>query len=63
MASQGPPTAQPIGRRGGRRRTLVEYECPVPAGNRYLKLVWTGPAELDRVEVYHTGTKPIQPLE
>jgi hypothetical protein len=53
----------PGGAARGRRRTLVEYECLVPAGNRCLKLVWTGPAELDRVEVYHSGTKPIQPLE
>jgi hypothetical protein len=43
----------PGGAAGGQRRTLVEYECSVPAGNRYLKLVWTGPAELDRVEIYH----------
>jgi len=37
----------------GQRRTLVEYECAVPAGNRNLKVQWNGPAELDRVEIYH----------
>lgn len=37
----------------GERRTMVEYECKVPAGNRYLKVLWSGPAYLDRVEIYH----------
>ena len=39
----------------GQRRTMVEYECAAPPGNRYLRLLWTGPAELDRVEIYHPG--------
>ena len=37
----------------GQSRTMVEYECAVPAGNRHLKVLWNGPAELDRVEIYH----------
>ncbi|MBI5684888.1 MAG: cellulase family glycosylhydrolase [Verrucomicrobia bacterium] len=44
--------APPRGAAGGQRRTLVEYDCAVPAGNRQLKLLWNGPAELDRAEVY-----------
>ena len=43
----------PGGAAGGKRRTMVEYECPVPAGQRHFKLLWSGPAEVDRVEVYH----------
>lgn len=43
----------PTGPARNQSRTLVEYECPVPAGNRFLKLVWTGPVELDRVEIYY----------
>ncbi|MFA6562884.1 MAG: fibronectin type III domain-containing protein [Verrucomicrobiia bacterium] len=42
----------PSGPARGQRRTMVEYECAVPAGNRCLKLLWNGPAELDRVEIY-----------
>jgi len=41
----------PRGAAKGRQRTMVEYRCVPPAGSRWLKLVWTGPAELDRVEV------------
>lgn len=37
----------------GQSRTLLEYECAVPTGNRFLKLLWSGPAELDRVEIYY----------
>jgi hypothetical protein len=44
--------APPRGATVGQRRTLVEYECAVPAGNRQLKVIWNGPAELDRVEIY-----------
>ena len=43
----------PRGATVGQRRTMVECECAVPAGNRQLKVLWNGPAELDRVEVYH----------
>ncbi|MCX6898562.1 MAG: cellulase family glycosylhydrolase [Verrucomicrobia bacterium] len=44
--------APPRGATVGQRRTMVEYECSVPAGNRQLKVLWNGPAELDRVEIY-----------
>ncbi len=43
----------PIGPARNQSRTLVEYECAVPAGNRRVKVHWSGPAELDRVEVYY----------
>jgi len=36
----------------GQRRTLVEYDCAAPAGSRYLKLLWNGPAALDRVGIF-----------
>jgi len=42
-----------MGAAAGKNRTMVEYECAVPADNRYLKVLWKGPAELDRVEIYH----------
>jgi hypothetical protein len=45
----------PGGAAKGERRTLVEYEEPVPAGNVYLKILWGGPAEVDRVEIAHSG--------
>ncbi len=45
--------APPGGAAGGQRRTMIEYDCAVPAGNQQLKIVWKGPAELDRVELYH----------
>jgi len=45
--------APPRGGAGGQRRTLVEYECPAPPGQRHLKILWNGPAELDRVEIFH----------
>jgi len=43
----------PGGAAGSQRRTMVEYECAAHAGCRHLKLLWNGPAELDRVEIYH----------
>ena len=43
----------PGGAAGGQRRTLVEYEASVPPGQRCLQIRWNGPAELDRVEIYH----------
>ena len=43
----------PGGAAGAQRRTMVEYECAVPAGQRQLQVQWNGPAELDRVEIYH----------
>lgn len=50
-----PPT--PGGAAGKQRRTLVDYACSVPAGNTFLKVLWNGPAELDRVEIYHLGAR------
>jgi hypothetical protein len=43
----------PTGPARDQSRTLVQYECAVPAGQRYLKVRWTGPAEVDRVEIYY----------
>jgi len=42
-----------MGAAAGRNRTMVEYEGAIPGDNRYLKVLWKGPAELDRVEIYH----------
>ena len=42
----------PGGAAGGQRRTMVEYEAAVPQGNRFLRVQWNGPSELDRVEIY-----------
>ena len=50
--------APPGGATKGQNRTMVDYDCPVPPGNRYLKVLWKGPAELDRVEIYHPGAQP-----
>jgi len=35
------------------KRTRVEYECAPPAGRHFLKILWTGPGEIDRVEIVH----------
>ncbi|HPA16309.1 MAG TPA: hypothetical protein PLU30_01085 [Verrucomicrobiae bacterium] len=51
--SARPLPVPPGGAAKGQRRTMVEYECPVPSGARFLKLLWNGPAELDRVEINH----------
>lgn len=45
----------PGGAARGRRRTLVEATGSVAPGNRFVKLEWTGPAELDRVEIFIGG--------
>lgn len=45
----------PGGAAGGQSRTLVEYECTVPVGYHDFKIVWNGPAEVDRVEIRHSG--------
>lgn len=45
--------ASPGGATKGQRRTMVEYECQVQPGSNHLKILWKGPAELDRVEIYH----------
>ena len=45
----------PGGAASGRRRTMVEYQVSPPPGQRFLEIRWPGPAELDRVEIYHAG--------
>jgi len=37
------------------RQTQVDYTFVPPAGTRHLKLVWSGPMALDRVELCHPG--------
>jgi hypothetical protein len=37
------------------KRTLVEYTATVPRGQHWLRITWPGPAEVDRVEIYHSG--------
>jgi len=51
--TERPLNSPPGGAAGGQRRTLIEYDCAVPPGNTQLKILWTGPAELDRVEIFH----------
>jgi len=43
----------PGGAARGKRRTMVEYQTSVSPGNRYLRVLWNGPGELDRVELYY----------
>ena len=43
----------PGGAAKGRRRTMVTYSCTPAEGQRCLKILWTGLAELDRVEVLY----------
>lgn len=45
----------PVGIFAKQRRIAITYECRVPPGHRFIKIAWTGPAELDYVEIYHTG--------
>ncbi|MBU0607974.1 MAG: cellulase family glycosylhydrolase, partial [Armatimonadetes bacterium] len=45
----------PSGWAADQHRTAVHYSCAVPSGHPCLRISWTGPAELDRVEIYHTG--------
>jgi len=47
--------SSPRGAASGQRRTMVEYEATSPTGQRYLRIHWNGPAELDRVELHHPG--------
>lgn len=52
-------TARPLpnppgGAAGKQRRTLLQYECDIPPGQSELKILWTGSAELDRVEIEYT---------
>ena len=44
------------GAAGGQSRTQVAYEVTPPASSRHLKILWRGHAELDRVEIFHSGT-------
>jgi hypothetical protein len=43
----------PGGAAGGQKRTMIEYDCTLPSGHSQIKLLWTGNAELDRVEIYY----------
>jgi hypothetical protein len=47
----------PGGAAGAQRRTLVDYDAATPPGHSYLRIRWQGPAELDRVEAWHTGAR------
>lgn len=37
------------------RQTQVEYTLVAPVDTHHLKIVWSAPMALDRVELYHTG--------
>jgi len=37
------------------RQTQVDYTLTPPAGTRRMKIVWSVPMALDRVEIYHAG--------
>jgi hypothetical protein len=41
----------PGGAAKGRRRTMVTYTCTPTGNQRFLKILWTGAGELDRVEL------------
>ncbi|MBC8126055.1 MAG: hypothetical protein H8M99_02755 [Gloeobacteraceae cyanobacterium ES-bin-144] len=43
----------PGGAFAGKTRTMVTYECPVPAGNTRFKITLNAPTEHDRVEIHH----------
>jgi hypothetical protein len=43
------------GAAAGKQRTMVEYSAVPAADVRTVRIRWTGPAELDRVEIYHSG--------
>jgi hypothetical protein len=43
----------PGGAAGNQRRTMVEYRAAAPAAQRFLRIRFTGLAELDRVEAYY----------
>jgi hypothetical protein len=51
VPSQRRETAFPSPPLSRERRTLVEFQGTAPRGSAYLKIVWEGPAELDRVEI------------
>lgn len=45
----------PGGAAGRQRRTQADGEGSPPAGCRRIRIRWTGPMELDRVEIYWSG--------
>ncbi len=55
--TERPLASPPGGAAGGQRRTLLQYDGAVSPGHSQLKILWTGPAELDRVEIEHTGER------
>lgn len=42
---------------GVQPRLMTEYNAAVSSGNRFLRIVWKGEAELDRLEAYYAGAK------
>ncbi len=42
------------GAASGQNRTMVEYAIAPPPGQKRLRIEWTGPSELDRVEIWQT---------
>ncbi len=44
----------PVGVAKDQSRTLVEYEGKVQERCRYLRVLWRGPAEVDRIEIEHS---------
>jgi hypothetical protein len=55
VPSQRRETAFPSPPLSRERRTLVEFQGTAPRGSAYLKILWKGPAELDRVEIDYPG--------
>jgi hypothetical protein len=49
-----PPPPEAI-RYGGKLQTQFDFTATIPAGQRWLRVQWNGPVELDRVELRHTG--------
>jgi hypothetical protein len=52
--------APPTGRKES-GRTLLDYDVPVSTPATQMRLVWRGPVELDRVEIYHSGVPTSRP--
>ena len=42
---------------GGSVQAQFDFTADAPAGQRWLRIEWNGPAELDRVELRHAGEK------
>ena len=49
------PHIAPPHRGNQHRQTQVDYTLAPPAGTRHVKVVWSVPMALDRVELYHPG--------